>query len=545
MTGVEAMLNYVFCLFRRPVLSFTLYVLAGLAAFPVSATADSRAPESYKLGIFPYMAPRQTVEFFGPVAASMEQALGHPVKLQSVPTFRDFSEAMSLHDYDIALIQPFNYAEAVEKYGYLPLARLSVPLISKLYVRSDSHYQKLEELRGTTIAMPPAESANARMMLRALYENKLIPGRDVQVHYFSSHDSCIQQVWVGKASACATAPPVVSVFEQRMHARLRPVFDTPPIPHMLFVVHPRVPVNQRKKLAALVTGWNQNEAGRVILKSLGLPGFVPVKAGEYDLLHDYDAGVMSGDASVASDELMLGVFPYFTARLLSKNVSPILPALRRATAHGMQLRTSANFGSFMDGVASGNYDVVLVQPFSYAKSIQSGYLPLAAMKNSVQGLFLVREQSVYQSINDLKGKTVAMGPLDSALARLGYRSLMQAHLVPGRDVTVNYRPNHASCLREVQSGTAAACVSSQLNLRMWIPLAQNLRFIARTETLPGVLFLAHKRVPANIREKLQKEILSWKDTAEGRTILQSLGFGEAIPVDMPAYQKLQSFEEIK
>lgn len=539
------MLKCVFCLFRRPVLSFTLYVLAGLAAFPVFAVAENTSSAVYKLGIFPYMAPRQTVEFFGPVAASMEQALGHPVKLQSVPTFRDFSEALFQHDYDIALIQPFNYAEAVDQYGYQPLARLSVPLISKLYVRSDSHYQKLEELRGTTIAMPPADSANARMMLRALYEKKLIPGRDVQVHYFSSHDSCIQQVWIGKASACATAPPVVSVFEQRMHASLRPVFDTPPIPHMLFVVHSRVPADQRKKLAVLVTGWNQNNAGKRILKSLELPGFVSVKAGEYDILHNYDARVQNSDLPRESGALLLGIFPYFTARMLLKNVSPMLPAISRATGRVIQLRTSANFGSFMDGVESANYDVVLVQPFAYAKAIQSGYLPLAAMKNSVQGLFLVREQSVYQSINDLKGKTVAMGPLDSALARLGYRSLMQAHLVPGRDVTVNYRPNHASCLREVQSGTAAACVSSQLNLRMWIPLVQNLRFIARTETLPGVLFLVHKRVPANIREKLQKEILSWKDTAEGRTILQSLGFGEAIPVDMPAYQKLQSFEEIK
>ena len=111
------------------------------------AHASDKQPTVYRLGIFPYMAPRQTVKFYGPIAADMERVLKHPVRLESQRSFSDFTRALDSHSYDIALIQPFDYPEVVENEGYIPLARLSVPLVTQFYVRSDSHYHTLEDLR--------------------------------------------------------------------------------------------------------------------------------------------------------------------------------------------------------------------------------------------------------------------------------------------------------------------------------------------------------------------------------------------------------------
>ena len=112
-------------------------LLARLASVTLLALspllAESQEPAaSYRLGIFPYMAPRQTVELFGPVAASMQDALKRPVRLESAATFADFTRELAAGRYDIALIQPFDYPDAVEKYGYLPLARLDAALTQSL-----------------------------------------------------------------------------------------------------------------------------------------------------------------------------------------------------------------------------------------------------------------------------------------------------------------------------------------------------------------------------------------------------------------------------
>jgi phosphonate transport system substrate-binding protein len=523
---------------------FLLVLVSALMALPLQAAPAEAPPASYRLGVFPYMAPRQTVEFYGPVAASMQAALQHPVRLESVPTFAAFGRALAQNSYDIALIQPFDYPVVVEKLGYVPLAQFAVPLVTQFFVRNDSRYRKIEDLRGTTIAMPPAPAANTRMALRALYDNNLIPGADVTVRYFSSHDSCIQQVWAGTASACGTAKPPILVFEKRMQAKLRAIYDTPPIPHIMFVANPRVPAEQRAKLQALIIGWSTTEDGRAMLKNLGFPGFVAPKPTEYAVMHNYDpVGAIATPALAAGKELVMGVFPFLAPRQLAQNFAPMLPALSKSAGTPIHLRTATSFDSFSDAMAAATYDIVVVQPFDYAAASGHGYLPLAGMNEQLQGSFFVRNKSAYKQIADFRGKVVAMPPIDAAQSRLGRHALLQAGLKPGRDVTIVYRKTHDSCLRQVQQGRAAACVTAERSLGM-VPeeVSRGLRAVGLTEKIPGVVFMAHTRLPAKVREQLQAELVSWKDSDDGRKILQALGFGDLVPVNPDDYQHMPKLD---
>lgn len=517
----------------------TTLFLAG-SGITSSVSAREINPKSYHLGIFPYMAPRQTVKFYGPVAADMERVLHRPIKLESQRSFSDFTQALARHTYDIALIQPFDYPRAVEKEGYIPLARLSVPLVTQFFVRNDSQYHNLQDLRGTTIAMPPAKAANSRMALRALYNNHLVPGRNITIRYFNSHDSCIQQVWVGNASACTTSPPPIKVFENRMQAHLRSIYRTPPIPHVLFIADPRVPAAQRDKLKKLILSWSDTIHGRKLLNDLGFPPFTAVKPGEYRMMRHYEplAAMTSANTGDARD-VVLGIFPYLSTRQLVKNFAPLLPALSRAVAMPVHLRTASSFGSFTDNLVAGKYDIVLVQPYEFEKAIHLGYIPLAGMKNLIHGTFFVRKNSSYQQISDLKDNIVAMAPIESAQSHLGRRALRKAGLQPGQDVTIKYVNTHDACLREVQRGTAAACATSPIVVKM-LPLdfAEGLRQIGKTEKMPGVVFLAHKRLPEKLRIKLEKEIISWQYTRKGRKILDSMQFGSFVHVNPKTYRNL-------
>lgn len=510
--------------------SVTLLALSPLLA------ASQEAPAGYRLGVFPYMAPRQTVELFGPVAASMQDALKRPVRLESATTFADFTRELAAGRYDIAHIQPFDYPDAVEKYGYLPLARLDAPLVSRLVVRADSRLQTIEDLRGTTIALPPAESAIARMVLRALHDNRLVPGRDIEVRHFGSHDSCLQQVWTSAASACGTAQAPLLVFEKRMQAALRPIHDTPALPHSLFVVHRRVPAVHRIELQALVTGWNQNEAGLAMLKNLGFPGLVVPKPAEYAAMRNYDP-------PAAATGLTLGVFPVLSPGLLARNFAPAQLALGKATGATVQLRTATSYDNFGTAVASASYDVVLVQPFDYAKAAAHGYLALAAMKERISGTFFVLDDSPFQRIADFRGKVVATPPADSAQSRLARQALAQAGLEAGRDVTIAYHKSHEACLRQVQGGQAVACATNELARTLQAKeLTRDLRTVGRTDKVPGLLFMAHRRLSDQTREQLQAEIIGWKDSEPGHKVLQAIGFGAFGAVDVAEYKHLPRLE---
>jgi phosphonate transport system substrate-binding protein len=506
----------------------------------VQSAGKNTSTESYRLGIYPYMPPRQTVELYGPVAVNFQTELDHTVKLESLPSFPDFMHGLKKYQFDIAFIQPFDYPEVVEKLGYIPLAQLADPLVAQLFVRDDSPYQNIEDLRGTRIAMPPKEAATSRLTLRALYDNHLIPGTDVEVHNFNSHDSCIQQVWAGTASACGTAIPPVLIYEHRMQAKLRAIYNTPAIPHALFVASPHIAAAQRAKLQQLITGWSNTDSGRSILKHLGFPGFVVPKLAEYKIMRHYDPTVSDHKIDrTEKRDLLLGVFPYLNARQIAKNYAPALPSLSKAIGKTIHLQTATNYVNFNMALSEGKYDIVVVQPLDYAKASMHGYMPLAGMKNLLWGEFYVLNNSPYQHISDLKNHIIAMPDSVSAISHVGRYALLQAELNPDKDVTIDYRRNHDSCLQQVQSKVAAACVTSPLTMNM-LPHDQslNLHSIKRTLTIPGSLFMANKRLSAKNRNQLNAEIKSWKDSKAGRKILDSIGFGELDTVNVLDYLNL-------
>lgn len=517
---------------------------AALLSLALPALAADAPPVTYRLGIFPYLSPRQTVEIFGPAAADLEQALQRPVRLESAAGFREFTRAAAAGAYDVALIQPFDYPAIVERGGYLPLVRIAAPLVAQIYVRDDSPIQSIEQLRGGVLALPPAEAATARMTLHALGQHKLAADRDLSVRHFSSQDSCLQQVWIGAASGCGTARPPVLVFEQRMQAKLRAIYDTPALPHALFVVHPRVPAKYRAMLLERMIGWSHSESGRALLKSIGFPGFVVATPAEYAVMRNYDTAALASRTSrEPGRDLTLGVFPLLSPQLLAKNFGAAQNALSRSIGANVRLRTTTTFDRFTANLDSASYDIVLVQPFDYARSAGRGYLPLAGMKQRLQGTFFVRDDSPYRTIADFRGTQVAMPPADSAVSRLGLHALIQAGLRPGRDVTIHYVKGHESCLQQVQSRIVQACSNAEFALPL-LPktLTQGLRKVGQTAHVPGVAFMAHERVPAATREQLRAEIVGWKDSDEGRKILSAVNLGEFDAVNVGEYLALPKLE---
>lgn len=522
-----------------------LAVVLPAAAAPPAPPDPREPPAAYRLGIFPYLTPRSIVEQWGPVSAVMSAALGVPVRLESATSFSGFATGIATRTYDIALIQPFDYAEAVDKRGYIPLARLSAPLVTQFFVRSDSRYRRLADLRGTVVALPPAPSANARMALRALRDHHLVPGRDLEVRYFNANDSCIQQVWIGGASACATAQPPIASFEQRMRASLRPVYDTPAIPHVLFVVHPRVPVAQRERLRKLVIGWSDDDAGRALLKRLNFPGFVRVKPGEYDVIRRYGAAVGSAQGVRATGEpLQLGMYPFVLPRMLADQFAPLAAALAAVAGQGVQLRTAGSYGSYVDNISAGRFDILIVQPFDFVTAVRQGYLPLAQMSGKFVSRVYVRADSPYQRLADLKGERLAMPPRESATSRLGHIQLTANGMVADRDIAIDYRSSHDSCLQQVRRGQAAACATSTHAFTS-VPaeLSGGLRPIADLGAVPGVVILVHPRVPETVRERLRDELLSWGNTESGRRLIRDIQLGPFVPVNPAEFENLPLAEE--
>jgi phosphonate transport system substrate-binding protein len=269
---------------RKASLVAALCAAAVLVWHTQAASADDQPSQlaAYRLGVFPYVPVLAVDRIYGPVAAQFAEDLGRPVHLKTKATFDKFVEELRKETYDIILVHPFFYVEARDEHHYLPLARLEEPLTAVVMVRDDEPLETLADLKGKTIALPPALAAVTELVRSSLLDAGLVPGVNVALEHYRSKPSCLQAVTVGRAAACGLPRFALAQIDPDNERKLRLLFETEPVSNFLFAAHSRVPESDRIDLTRSILAWPFTAKGRRILAGGAWNRFVRARDQEYD-----------------------------------------------------------------------------------------------------------------------------------------------------------------------------------------------------------------------------------------------------------------------
>lgn len=264
------------------IMNYITLLVITFGFLPVTWGADRENTGAYKFGVFPYLSAERMDDIYAPISSKLTQILNRKVKFRTSSTFKIFLGKLKEEYYDFALIQPFWYPIAVDEKGYISLLRMKEPFVSLIMVPDGSQIHKPDDLRGKIIATPPAFVPVVHMAKRALIKRGIVPGKDVTLIAYKSVDSCFQNVLIGKASACVAPPFASAIFEESMNVKLRTIVKSFSIPNLAFIIHPRVPEQDRLRIRQTIMSWNASEKGRKLLARMQTKGFVPIIDKEYD-----------------------------------------------------------------------------------------------------------------------------------------------------------------------------------------------------------------------------------------------------------------------
>jgi len=273
-----------------PLLVAGLWAVSSLSWHAPAASADSLAApqlDGYRLGVFPYLPVLMIDRVFGPVAAQLAEDLGRPVHLKTKPDFEKFLAELREESYDIILVHPFFYIEAHDRHRYLPLARVEEPLTGVVMVREGDRLETLADLKGKTLALPPALAAVSELVKLALFKTGLVPDVHVRLEHYRSKPSCLHAVAAGRAAACGLPRFALAQIDPDNDLELRPVFETEAVSNFVFAVHARVPEADRTNLCNSILAWPFTAAGRSILAGGAWSRFVPARDQDYDPVRRY------------------------------------------------------------------------------------------------------------------------------------------------------------------------------------------------------------------------------------------------------------------
>lgn len=249
----------------------------------------------------------------------------------------------------------------------------------------------------------------------------------------------------------------------------------------------------------------------------------------------------TASAAPAAGPYSFGVVPQFEQRKLYAIWKPIINELERQTGLSFTLVTTLKINDFEKEYQEEKLDFAYFNPYYIIKGIRPGtYIPLVRDKKALRGILVVRKDGPVKTIADLAGRTVAF-PSPNAL---GASLLMRAELERQFGVKVKplYVKTHSSVYLHVANDLAAAGGGVQKTLQEQdAALRDKLTVLHTTGPLPSHPVSAHKRVPADVREKVRKAFLAMGASESGKTLLAKIPMQEIGPASIDDYLVMEAW----
>ncbi len=254
------------------------------------------------------------------------------------------------------------------------------------------------------------------------------------------------------------------------------------------------------------------------------------------------AGRVAG-AEMPATTLTIGVVPFNSTRLLLDIHRPLIDHLRGEFGGGVELVTASKFRTFYEETIKGVYDVA-VMPAHMARlaQVDHGFVPLVRYSVDIPGLVVAAANGGITSLAQLAGKTVAVPDRLALTPITVLAGLEKLGLVADRDFKLVEHPSFNSAVLAIERGDVQAAITTAPPLaQMPSEQRRNLRIVVETGAFPSLVFVAHPRLSAALREKLTQSLLRFGEAPAGRAFLEATKFGGVAAVGRQDMNRLDPF----
>ena len=254
-------------LYKLKYLLNRLTLMAVFLAISNSSFAESRV---YTVGVVPQFEVKRLHKIWRPILDQLEQQTGLKFTIKGSPTIPDFENEFMVGKFDFAYMNPYHIMLANDMEGYIPLTRdIGRSLKGVMVVRKDSGITKVEELNNRQIAFPSPNALGASLLIRQELVDKF--HINVKPSYVKTHDSVYLSVALRQSSAGGGVQATFNRQQPAIRDLLHIIHRTSKVSPHPFAVHPRVPLEVRKKVQNAMLALGKSETGRQLL------GLIPVR----------------------------------------------------------------------------------------------------------------------------------------------------------------------------------------------------------------------------------------------------------------------------
>lgn len=247
------------------------------------------------------------------------------------------------------------------------------------------------------------------------------------------------------------------------------------------------------------------------------------------------------------DDFVLGVFPRRNAKVTYKLFKPLQAYMAEKLNRRVKLVISKDFKTFWKKVEDKAFDVVHYNQYHYLISNKKfGYEVILKNKelgeDTIAGSIIVRKDSGYNSVMDLKGKTIVFGGGPKAMqSYIVARWLLQEGGLNKGDYVEKFSKNPPNAIFSSFYHQADASGSGDKVLRLGVVKKQikieELKFLARGPQLPHLPWAVKGGMDLELKQQIQDLLANLDQSEEGRKVLKAAKLNGLVKTTDSEYNK--------
>jgi len=271
-----------------------IHALLLVLTLGVGPCAAAAADEPLVLALTPSRDPTALQEAGAAFAKAVTRLSGVPIRAQVASDYAGVVEALRSRRVDLAFVHPVGYVLANREAGCLILVRDiwqgKTAYTARFYVRKRSGIERLEDLRGKTVAfVDPASSSGYIYPMVLLVERGLVRDRDPKTFFkdalfAGTHEAALQSVVRGRVDAAASfdKAPEIHLKDPALIGQLSVVGETPEIPEAGICARPGLPAEPLARIKRALLSIKGPEHADVLKQIYDIDGFVEASDRDYE-----------------------------------------------------------------------------------------------------------------------------------------------------------------------------------------------------------------------------------------------------------------------
>lgn len=513
---------------------FALVLAPGLAM----AAGSERS-----FGVVPQLSPIVTAERWQPLLNEISRQTGSALRFATASSITKFEQRVLQGEYDFVYLSSLLFQEAQRSHGYRALVRDEKPLHGIIVVRHDGP-QSLDELTGKTLAFPSPRAFGATLLTRA--DLKRLNIRH-DVSYLGTHESVYQSIAQGRHVAGGGVQYSFELLPAARRRGLRVLHTTAPVMAHVIAVHPRVPAPEAERVRQTLLKPQAQPPGAAQPVKSGTPKLVAVVPADFESVRGYRL-------APRIPALAFHAIPRLDAEATRQYLQPLASYMKQRLDLEVGLKTYSDMETFEKAIHAANTpSLINANPLQALRIIERGFEVIAEQipVNSPEGMrsvVLVRTDSPYQRLEDLRGKPIAFGSGENAFfSNIVPKAMFRRAGLEGQYLDAS-RPGPLSnvfpLLRDgqVEAATTGSLAFNDRALRAQF-IEGRMRVLAQSEPMPGLAWLVGPKLDPEVRDEIRHFLLDFGADAPGHAAMHIAGIERLVATDNARYDVLRPYLE--